>query len=223
MYLKKGKHSMADLNIDVPQQKRPKSLLSEVLRPQSLSDLTLPMPIIHRLQRVIESRSMVNMLFCGPPGSGKTSTARIFINAIGGDTTIDRLSESSSDLAKSIKDLVPRMTTEICFVDQAHFISKRDQTVLPDIIDWGSRHCRFLFATTDITKLLPAKRSRLTEISFEVPPEGREEVQTRVMERYENILSANGCTFDKVRLKGIIEANFPDLHSIANNIEFEFA
>jgi replication-associated recombination protein RarA len=223
MYLKKGKHSMADLNIDVPQQKGPKPLLSEVLRPQSLSDLTLPTATIHRLQRVIESRSMVNMLFCGPPGSGKTSTTRIFINAIGGDTTIDRLSESSSDLAKSIKDLVPRLTTEICFVNQAHFISKRDQTVLLNLIDWRSFNCRFLFTTTDITKLLPAIRSRLMEISFEVRPEDREEVQTRLMERYENILSANGFAFDKVRLKGIIEANFPDLRSIANNIEFEFA
>ena len=43
------------------------------------------------------------------------------------------------------------------------------------------------------------------------------------MERYENMLSANGFTFDKVRLEQIIEANFPDLRSIANRIEFEFA
>jgi replication-associated recombination protein RarA len=214
---------MTDVNIDVSQQKRPKPLLSEVLRPQILSDLTLPTPTIDLLQRVIDSRSMVNLLFYGPPGSGKTSTARIFINAIGGDTTIDRSSESSSDLVKCIKDLVPRMSTEICFVDQAHFISKRDQTVLPNLIDWGSPYCRFLFAATDVTKLPPAIRSRLMEISFEVRPEDREEVQTRLMERYENILSANGFAFHKVRLKGIIEANFPDLRSIANNIDFEFA
>ena len=70
---------------------------------------------------------------------------------------------------------------------------------------------------------MPAIRSRLTEISFEVPPEDREEVQERLMERYENILTGTGCRFDKVRLEQIIEANFPDLRSIANNIEFEFA
>ena len=102
-------------------------------------------------------------------------------------------------------------------------MSKRDQTVLADIIDWVSVNSRLLFAATDITKLIPAIRSRLTEISFEVAPEDREEVQKRLMERYENMLSANGFTFDKVRLERIIEANFPDLRSIANNIEFEFA
>jgi DNA polymerase III delta prime subunit len=109
----------------------------------------------------------------------------------------------------------------MCFLDEARFISKRDLTVLPDIFERIS-HCRFVLATTDITKLIPAVRSRLMEISFEVAPEGREEVQERLMERYENVLSANGYTVDKVRVEQIIEANFPDLRSIANNIEFEF-
>ena len=200
-----------------------KRLVSEILRPQALSDLTLPMPTIHRLERVIESGAKVNMLFYGPPGSGKTSTARIFMNAIGGSMTIDRSSETSPDLAKCIKNFLSRVGANICFVDEAQFISKRDQTVLVDLIDWFSGKSRLLFAATDITKLIPAIRSRLTEISFEVPPEDREEVQKRLMERYGNMLSASGFTFDKVRLERIIEANFPDLRSIANNIEFEFA
>jgi DNA polymerase III delta prime subunit len=93
---------------------------------------------------------------------------------------------------------------------------------LPDIIDWLSRTRRFFFAATDIKKLIPALRSRLTEISFEVVPKDREEVQKRLMERYEKMLPANGLTFDKVRLEQIVDANFPDLRSIANNIEFEF-
>jgi replication-associated recombination protein RarA len=212
-----------DVNIDCSQRKRPKPLVSEILRPQALSDLTLPTPTILRLQRVIESGSMVNMLFYGPPGSGKTSTARIFMNAIGGAKTINRSSETSPDLAKRIKNFLSCVGANICFVDEAHLISKVDQTALPALIDWFSGKRRFLFAATDITKLMPAIRSRLTEISFEVPPEDSEEVHKRLMERYENMLSANGFTFDKVRLEQIIEANFPDLRSIANRIEFEFA
>jgi len=91
---------MTDVNIGVSQQERPKRLVSEILCPQALSDLTLPMPTIHRLQRVIESGSWLNMLFYGPPGSGKTSAARIFIKAIGGSATINRLFKTSPDLAK---------------------------------------------------------------------------------------------------------------------------
>ena len=69
----------SDVSVDVFQRKKPKRLVSEILRPTALSDLTLPMPTIHRLERVIESGAKVNMLFYGPPGSGKTSTARIFV------------------------------------------------------------------------------------------------------------------------------------------------
>jgi replication-associated recombination protein RarA len=212
-----------DVNVDFSQRESPKPLLSEILRPEALGDLTLPTLTIERLQRVIESGSKVNMLFYGPPGSGKTSAARIFMDAVGGSMTINRSSETRPNLAKYMENFASRVGAEICFVDEAQFISKRDQMVLPDIIDWLSRSCRFFFAATDIEKLIPALRSRLTEISFEVPPEDREEVQKRLMERYENMLSADGFTFDKVRLEQIIEANFPDLRSIANNIEFEFA
>jgi putative ATPase len=210
-----------DLNSDRSKWKSPGPLLAEILRPKALSDLTLPTPTIERLQRVIETGSMVNLLFHGPIGSGKTSAARIFIDAIGGYMTIDHSSETRPKLAKYIKDFAYRCGANICFVDEAHLISKHDQTALPDIIDWF-RKCRFFFAATDVKKLIPALRSRLTEISFEVLPEDREEVQKRLMERYENMLPANGFTFDKVRLEQIIEANFPDLRSIANNIEFEF-
>ena len=42
------------------------------------------------------------------------------------------------------------------------------------------------------------------------------------MKRYETILPANGFEFDQGRIKQIIDAHFPDLRAIANNIEFEY-
>jgi DNA polymerase III delta prime subunit len=143
------------------------------------------------------------------------------MDAIGG-RTINRASARRANLAKRIEEFASGWDPNICFVDEAHLISKRDQTALPDIIDRLSSRCRFFFAATDIKKLIPALRSRLTEISFEVAPKDREEVQKRLMERYESVLAVNGFTFVKVRLEQTIDANFPDLRSIANNIEFEF-
>ena len=46
-------------------------LVSELLRPQQLGDLTLPKRIIDRLQRMIETDSVMNMLFHGEPGLGQ--------------------------------------------------------------------------------------------------------------------------------------------------------
>jgi replication-associated recombination protein RarA len=202
-----------------------KPLVSEILRPQALSDLILPVQTIQRLQRTLESSASMNMLFYGPPGTGKTSAAIIFQNAIGNGLIIDRSFDTSPNLAKLIENYVIHGSTEkICVVDEAHFFSKREQTPLPDLIDRlaGLGLGRLLFTATDITKLIPQVRSRLTNVSFEIARGNREEVQKRLMERCENVLSANGYTFDKARLERIIEANFPDLRSVANHIEFEF-
>jgi replication-associated recombination protein RarA len=209
------------VNGDHSKWKHPRPSLSESLRPEALSDLTLPMPTIEGLERVIETGSMVNMLFYGPPGSGKTSAAKIFIHAIGG-RTINPASAGRANLAKRVEECASGWNPNICFVDEANVISRRDQIVLPDIIDRRSSRCRFLFAATDIKKLIPALQSRLMEISFEVAPKDREEVQKRLIKRYENILPANGFGLDKVRIKQIIDAHLPDLRAIANNIEFEF-
>ena len=197
-------------------------MLAEILRPQTLGDLALPAHTIQPLQRVLKSRSMVNMLFHGPLGSGKTSAAEIFMKAIGDSFATNCSSKTSPTLAKRIERFASYAITEMCFVDEAQFISKRDQTVLPDIIDRLSGSCRFLFAATDITKLIPSLRSRLTVISFEVAPKDCEEVKMRLMERYESVLPVNGFKFDKVRIEQVIDAHFPDLRLIANNIEFEF-
>jgi hypothetical protein len=43
------------------------------------------------------------------------------------------------------------------------------------------------------------------------------------MDRYEKQLSELGIRFDRERLNEILGIYYPDLRSIANHIEFEFA
>jgi hypothetical protein len=60
-------------------------------------------------------------------------------------------------------------------------------------------------------------------VCFDIKPSDREEVQKRLIERYESKLAECGIEHDKRRLNEIINANYPDLRSIAQKIEFEFA
>ena len=51
--------------------------LSELLRPTELADLIQPLEIIQGLERMVDKRSLLNMMFYGRPGLGKTSAAQI--------------------------------------------------------------------------------------------------------------------------------------------------
>ena len=57
--------------------------LSELFRPMSPEELILDDEVIRRFEAMLEHKTPVNMLFYGPPGSGKTSAARMFLEARG--------------------------------------------------------------------------------------------------------------------------------------------
>ena len=206
----------------------PRELVSELLRPQQLGDLTLPQRVINRFQRMIGSGSIMNMLFYGGPGLGKTSAARVFINALGVSSI-----EIDGSLATGVDFVRQRIVgfsssvafnggMKLCFIDEADYVSQNAQAALRHVIEESSDNCRYLFAVNNISKLIPAIRSRLLEICFDIAPADRIEVQKRLFGRYERILSEAGISFDRERLTQIVGIYYPDLRSIANHIEFEF-
>jgi DNA polymerase III delta prime subunit len=207
----------------------PKELVSELLRPQRLGDLTLPQRVIDRLQRMIDEGSIMNMLFYGKAGLGKTSAARVFINALGPRDSME-INGSSATGIDFVRDKVERFATsvamfggqKICFIDEADYVSKNAQAALRYVIEKMSINCRFLFAVNDVSKLLPAIRSRLLEICFDIAPADRHDVQRRLIERYGTKLAEYRIPYDKDRLREIVGIYYPDLRSIANHLEFDF-
>jgi DNA polymerase III delta prime subunit len=208
----------------------PRELLSELLRPQQLGDLTLPQSVIDRLQKMIETRSLMNMLFYGKPGAGKTSAARILINALGPEDSIE-IDGSSATGVGYVRDHIQRFSsslamfggTKICFIDETEYVSKSAQAALRKITEDYSDNVRFLIAVNDRLKIIPALRSRLVEICFDVAHADRVEVKSRLIKRYRSCLANNGIAFDEQRLDQLVGIYFPDLRAIANRIEFEFA
>lgn len=57
-------------------------ILSEKLRPTNFDDLILDPKIKDRLKKMFETKKVMNMIFYGQPGCGKTSAARIFTESL---------------------------------------------------------------------------------------------------------------------------------------------
>jgi DNA polymerase III delta prime subunit len=213
-----------------PQNVCPRRSLPEIMRPQTPGDLTLSRPIIDRLGKMVETNSPMNMLFYGKVGTGKTSAAHLFadcaeVTPFGCQFSQWNGSEVQNvDVVRTnISRCLSNAGFRIFVLDRADVVPKAAQQVLPSVMDQQMRHCRYLFTVNDRSKIIPEIRSRLMPICFDIEQSDRAEVQERLIGRYESKLAEYGIQHDKRRLIEIIGTRYPDLRSIAQKVEFEFA
>lgn len=203
-------------------------LISEFLRPESFEELVLSDEILTRLVKMQETGNVLNMLFHGKPGSGKTSAAKIFTDCeqfdvitINGslETKIDDVRGTIMNFCSSVS-LFGRQ--KIVFIDESDYLSKNAQAGLRKVIEDSSDNCRFIFTANEIKKMHPALCSRLLLVNFDMSASQtmksldsyKQRVVSRLTERYGDI--------DVLKVGRIVDMNFPDYRSIANHLEFEF-
>jgi DNA polymerase III delta prime subunit len=179
----------------------------------------------------VEKQPM-NMIFYGPPGSGKTSAARI-ISSAWDPSNVLTINGSLQTGIENVRDRVEAFacpTTlrayfgdddlRVCFIDEADYLSQNAQASLRVLIEGSEGICRFIFAVNDLSKIQPALRSRLQSVQF-----GRrtdEGAKTRVRARLAERLSQLGRAIDPQRLDALIADYYPDLRAVNNAIDFEF-
>lgn len=125
------------------------TLLSEALRPKALADLNLPDRLILSFERMVEKGSILNLLFYGKPGIGKTSAARILVNELGADVyeLNGSLSDGDKTTARGIETFASTLSLtdapKICFIDEADYLTKEVQASLRGVIEKVHHNTRF--------------------------------------------------------------------------------
>lgn len=198
------------------------ALWSEKYRPKTLDDILLEDNVKAKINEFKTLGEIPNLLFCGPPGQGKTSLAHIIVNNLldcqyiyinaSDENGIDTIRSKVSGFAQtaSIDGAL-----KVIILDEADYITAQGQAALRNTMETYSSNCRFILTANIKHKIVPAIQSRCTSIDI-VPP------LKQAAQRVFNILKQENITIvetDKPKIIGLVKRTYPDLRKTINELQ----
>jgi putative ATPase len=152
--------------------------LASRIRPSNLDEYVGQQHLVGAgkpLRVAIEKKQLFSFLLWGPPGSGKTTLARIYANAVGAEFfELSAVDSGKEDIKKIVepRGMLLNPKPRILFIDEIHRFNKAQQDFLLPFVERGA--ITFIGATTENPsfEVIPALLSRcrvfvLNELSEE--------------------------------------------------------
>ena len=162
------------------------AIWTEKYRPRQFSEIKGQKEIVRRVKSFTDKKNMPHLLFAGPPGTGKTTTALVIARQLYGDEWHENFLElNASDergidvIRQKVKDFartksIGDVPYKIIYLDESDALTSEAQQALRRTMENYAQTTRFILSCNYSSKIIDPIQSRCTIFRFK--PLSKEEI-----------------------------------------------
>ena len=194
------------------EQYRPKDIDGYVFRDEAQRD---------QVKAWIKEATIPHLLFSGAAGIGKTTLAKILINALNIDEyDVLEINASRTNSVDDVRDKITNFVStmpfgkfKIVLLDEADYLSPNAQAALRGVMEEYSQTARFILTCNYPHKIIPALHSRCQ--GFHIKKIDHTEFTARAA----TVLVTEDVEFNIDTLDSFVKATYPDLRKCLNLLQ----
>ena len=191
------------------------TILNEKYRPDTLNGYICSDENKIKFQEFVTNQDLPHLGLFGPPGSGKTTLAKIMGSNIDCDCLfVNAIDERSMDVMRdkvgSFASAGSFKPLKIVILDEATHILQASQVILLNMMETYSLNTRFILTGNYPERLIEPLRSRLQE--FDLVPPSKKVIAGHV----DNILNEENIKHTPEDIVNIVKKFYPDFRRIIN-------
>lgn len=201
-------------------------LWCEKYRPSTIDECILPDTLKQTFKSLVSKGEMINLLFSGTAGTGKTTSAKALCNELGCDYIV----VNGSDEGRSIdvlRDKIKKFVTtasmqdspKVVIIDEADYLGLAVQPALRNFIEEFSSNARFILTCNYKHKIIEPLHSRCSVIDFTLAKADRPKLAIDFARRTFEILEKEQVEHSKEAVVEVVKTYFPDNRRILNELQ----
>lgn len=185
----------------------------EEYRPKSIKDVVFASDAERaNFERIVETRSLPNLMLLGPPGTGKSSISGSLLNDLGvldeDVLTMNCSNEKIEGVREKVLTFAYTMAMgdfKVVQLEEFDNIGQDAQKLLRSVVEEVGNSCRFIITGNYANRIIPAMQDRFETYNMNRPD--RDLITIRCAE----ILEKEGVEFEVDDLLKVIEAGYPSV------------